>query len=174
MTTTRYNYNDLYVHTRAAFKKMGCSQEDASTCANVLIAAELRGIPSHGIMRLKDYMLMWQKGRINAKPKVQIVHETPTTAVIDADRAFGAIAGTRAMRIAIKKAEKYGYEEIILLRILIKKWRCFKMGTILVVLLIVLVFILIRVVNSWTRHYSLSKNNIISHKMVESDFKEFE
>ena len=108
MDSQRYNYDDLYVHTRAAFKKMGCSQEDASTCANVLIAAELRGIPSHGIMRLKDYMLMWQKGRINTKPKVQIVHETPTTAVVDADQAFGAVAGTRAMRIAIKKAEKYG------------------------------------------------------------------
>ena len=108
MNPKRYNYDDLHVHTRAAFEKMGCTPEDASTCANVLLAAELRGIPSHGIMRLKNYMLMWQKGLINTRPDIQIVHETPTTAVLDADHAFGAIAGTHAMNTAIKKAEKYG------------------------------------------------------------------
>jgi LDH2 family malate/lactate/ureidoglycolate dehydrogenase len=108
MSKQRFTYEDLYGHVRAAFKKMGCTEDDASTCTNVLMAAELRGIPSHGIMRLKDYMLMWQKGKIKARPNVTIVHETATTAVIDADQAFGAVAGSKAMRVAIRKAEKYG------------------------------------------------------------------
>lgn len=108
MDKKRYTYQDLFVHVRAAFKKMGCSEDNATICANVLMAAELRGIPSHGITRLKDYMLMWQKGRIKAQPALKIIHETATTAVIDADQAFGAVAGTYAMRTAIKKAHKYG------------------------------------------------------------------
>lgn len=108
MSNNRYRFEELYGHIRAAFKKMGCNEEHASTCANVLMSAELRGIPSHGIVRLKDYMLMWQQGRIKTRPDLQVVHETSTTGVIDADQSFGAVAGTWAMRHAIKKASKYG------------------------------------------------------------------
>jgi LDH2 family malate/lactate/ureidoglycolate dehydrogenase len=107
MSFSRYHYEELYGHIRAAFKKMGCSEDDASTNANVLMSAELRGIPSHGMIRLKDYLQMWQKGRINARPDIRVVHETSTTAVIDADRSFGAVAGNKAMKLAIKKSGKF-------------------------------------------------------------------
>ncbi len=107
MSDNRYPYEELYGHVRAVFKKMGCTEEDAYICTNVIMSAELRGIPSHGITRLKDYMLMWQKGRINPRPQIKTIHETSTTAVLDADQAFGAVAGARAMRLAMKKATKF-------------------------------------------------------------------
>jgi LDH2 family malate/lactate/ureidoglycolate dehydrogenase len=76
--------------------------------SKVFLAAELRGLASHGMIRIKDYYQLWQAKRINTKPNIQIVHETPSTAVVDGDGAIGMIAATRSMEIAIQKAEKYG------------------------------------------------------------------
>ena len=90
------------------FNKIGCSNEDSEIISKILLAAELRGINSHGVLRVKDYVSLWEKGRINTKPNVRIVHESPSTAVVDGDKGFGMIAATKAMQIAIEKAKKIG------------------------------------------------------------------
>jgi LDH2 family malate/lactate/ureidoglycolate dehydrogenase len=90
------------------FEKMGCSTAEGKAAAKVFIAAELRGLPSHGMIRLKDYFQLWQARRINAKPVVRIVHETPSTAVVDGDNAIGMLPATRSMEIAIEKAHTAG------------------------------------------------------------------
>ncbi|MBN1388701.1 MAG: Ldh family oxidoreductase [Bacteroidales bacterium] len=92
----------------AIFLKMGCSKNDADTIAEILLRAELRNISSHGVMRIKDYFLLWKEGRINTSPDIRIVHETPGTAVVDADNAFGMIGAKRSMEIAIEKAALAG------------------------------------------------------------------
>ncbi len=94
--------------TIRVFEKMGCSTEDAKAATKVFIAAELNGLPSHGMLRIKDYFQLWQAGRINVKPDVRIVHESPSTAVVDGDGAIGMIAATRSMEIAIEKAKVAG------------------------------------------------------------------
>ncbi len=68
----------------------------------------MRGLPSHGMIRIKDYYQLWEAKRINTKPNIRIVHETPSTAVVDGDGAIGMIAATRSMEIAMEKAEKAG------------------------------------------------------------------
>jgi LDH2 family malate/lactate/ureidoglycolate dehydrogenase len=75
---------------------------------DVLIAAELRGYSSHGMIRIKDYFQLWKADRINVKPDVKIVHESPSTAVVDGDGAIGMIAATKSMQIAIEKAKTAG------------------------------------------------------------------
>ena len=87
---------------------MGCSPEDAKMATDVFIAAELRGYSSHGMIRIKDYFQLWEANRINVDPNVQIVHESPSTAVVDADGAIGMIAATKSMHIAIEKAKTAG------------------------------------------------------------------
>ncbi len=87
---------------------MGCSMADAEKTAKVFMAAELRGLASHGMIRIKDYYQLWEAKRININPNIRIVHETPSTAVVDGDGAIGMIAATRSMEIAIEKAEKCG------------------------------------------------------------------
>jgi len=87
---------------------MGCPTADAEITARVFMAAELRGLSSHGMIRIKDYYQLWKAGRINIKPNIRIVHESPSTAVVDGDGAIGMIAATRSMQIAIRKAEKAG------------------------------------------------------------------
>lgn len=103
-----YTIESLYEFTRAVFMKMGCREADAAKIANVFIAAELRGLPSHGMIRIKDYYQLWKANRINVSPNVKIVHETPSTAVVDGDGAVGMVAATRSMEIAIEKAKVAG------------------------------------------------------------------
>lgn len=106
METYRYEY--LYNFTRDVFMKMGCSSDDAHTIAGVFLAAEIRDIPSHGMIRLKDYFQLWQKGRIKTTPDIRVVHETPSTAVVDGDMAVGMVPAKRSMEIAISKAAQTG------------------------------------------------------------------
>lgn len=90
------------------FKKMQCSDEDANLAADVLLQADLRGVDSHGVARLSGYVRLWEARRINAKPSIKIVHETPSTAVVDGDKGLGLVVAPAAMRIAIEKAKQCG------------------------------------------------------------------
>lgn len=87
---------------------MGCSAKDATTATKVLIAADLRGIDSHGVARLSGYVRLWEAGRINSTPNLSIVHETPSTAVVDGDAGLGLVVAPYAMQIAIDKAKQVG------------------------------------------------------------------
>ena len=103
-----YTYEYLFDFTQQVFIKMGCSQEHAEMATKVFLAAELRGLASHGMIRIKDYYQLWEAKRINTNPNVRIVHETPSTAVVDGDGAIGMIAATKSMEIAIEKAKTSG------------------------------------------------------------------
>ncbi len=94
--------------TEKIFLSMGCSEKHASQAADVLLLSDLRGIDSHGVARLVGYVRLWEKKRINAKPNITIVHQTPTTATVDGDAGLGLIVAPFAMQLAIEKAETYG------------------------------------------------------------------
>lgn len=103
-----YTYQQLAAFAEAVFLKMGCTDTDAALATKVLLSADLRGIDSHGIARLVGYVRLWEIGRINATPNIKVVHETPSTAVIDGDRGLGLIVAPRAMEIAMEKAKQVG------------------------------------------------------------------
>ncbi|MEG2666022.1 MAG: Ldh family oxidoreductase, partial [Bacteroidales bacterium] len=103
-----YTPNQLKSFLESVFTKMDFPIEDAKFIAEVLLRAELRNIPSHGFERIKDYYNMWKEGRINANPKVKIVHETPSTALVDGDKAIGMVAARYAMNLCLDKAETAG------------------------------------------------------------------
>ncbi len=103
-----FSYPDLYTFTLNIFKKMGCPAHDAALAADVLLKADLRGVDSHGVARLVGYVRLWEKKRINTKPAIQIVHETPSTAVIDGDSGLGLLIAPFAMKIAMEKANSAG------------------------------------------------------------------
>ena len=87
---------------------MGCPPEDARQISNILLRADLRGIKTHGLMRLPEYHRLRKLDKINVKPVIRILHQTPSTALLDADKALGMVAGTRAMTMAIEKARRVG------------------------------------------------------------------
>ena len=103
-----YTYHRLFIFVNAVFSSMGCSTKDAEIATKVLLSADLRGIDSHGIARLNGYLRLWEAKRVNAKPEIKIIHETPSTAVVDGDAGLGLIVAPYAMKIAIEKAEQVG------------------------------------------------------------------
>lgn len=106
--TERYSYEQLFAFTKNIFLQIGSSESHASLAARALLSADLRGVDSHGIARLSGYVRLWQAKRVNAVPQIKIVHETPSTAVVDGDKGLGLIVGPAAMQIAIDKAKQVG------------------------------------------------------------------
>ncbi|MES2798123.1 MAG: Ldh family oxidoreductase [Bacteroidota bacterium] len=98
----------LQQFTKNIFLAIGCPEADAELASKILISADLRGIDSHGIARLAGYVRLFDNGRLNPKPNVKIIHETPSTGVLDGDAGLGLVVAPKAMAIAIEKANKVG------------------------------------------------------------------
>ena len=93
----------------AVFEKMGVPTEDARLCADVLLESDRRGIESHGCNRFKPiYIDRIKSGILTPVTKIDILKETPTTAVLDANDGMGMVASKKAMDMCIEKAHKYG------------------------------------------------------------------
>ncbi|MGB9723200.1 MAG: Ldh family oxidoreductase [Chloroflexia bacterium] len=90
------------------FQRLGVPEEEARICAEVLIAADLRGIASHGVSRLRYYAERIRAGRQSPRTEVEVVRETETTAVWDGRHGMGQVIAYRAMRRAMEKARRYG------------------------------------------------------------------
>src|SRR5450631_760988 len=103
-----FAYERLLTFTKAIFEKIGCSEKDAATATKTLLSADLRGIDSHGVARLIGYVRLWEAGRANTNPGIKIIHETPSTAVVDGDAGLGLVVAPFAMQVAIEKARNVG------------------------------------------------------------------
>ena len=104
----KYPYSTLYSFVKNIFLKIGCIEEDAALASKSLLIADLRGVDSHGVARLSGYVRLWEAKRINATPQIKIVHETPSTAVVDGDAGLGLVVAPFAMQVAIDKAKNVG------------------------------------------------------------------
>jgi L-2-hydroxycarboxylate dehydrogenase (NAD+) len=92
-----------------AFKGYGVPEADAAICADVLLESDRRGIESHGCNRFKPiYIDRIVDGIQNPVTKIDVLKETATTAVLDANDGMGMVVSHKAMEMAIEKAKKYG------------------------------------------------------------------
>jgi len=108
MAVHTIRYEALLAFVEAVFREIGCPQEDAAVAAKVLVSADLRGVDSHGVARLGGYLRLREAGRVNPRPQIRIVHESPSTAVIDGDAGLGLVVAPFAMKVAIEKARNAG------------------------------------------------------------------
>lgn len=90
------------------FEKEGFAAAEARIIADVLMQADLFGIESHGAQRMMYYHQNIASGSVNAHAEIEIVRETPVSALLDAHFAMGQLAGMRAMDLAIGKAKQAG------------------------------------------------------------------
>src|SRR5262249_21993603 len=90
----------------AIFVAAGVSRAHADEWTGMLIWANLRGVDSHGIIRIPRYLDLLKRNAINANPNMRVERKSGAIAVLDADRAPGAVAMTRAMREAIDRARE--------------------------------------------------------------------
>eukprot|EP00727_Mastigamoeba_balamuthi_P004986 m51a1_g14486 putative sulfolactate dehydrogenase (376) ;mRNA; r:733065-734742 len=93
---------------------VGVPRDDAQVCGKVLIAADLRGMDTHGIQRLKlIYYDRIKNGTLNPQTQFEVVRETPTTAVVDGHNGMGMVVASRCMRMAVDKAKKCGLGMVV-------------------------------------------------------------
>lgn len=90
------------------FNGVGAPLEDAHICAQVLIAADLRGIESHGVGRLKYYYDRIRAGVQQSTTQVEVVKDAGGTALVDGHHGMGHVIAYRSMRMAMDKARRYG------------------------------------------------------------------
>ncbi|TAE85605.1 MAG: Ldh family oxidoreductase [Bacteroidetes bacterium] len=103
-----YSEAQLLHFTQQVFMQCGMHQDNAQLAARVLLAADLRGIDSHGVARLSGYVRLFEANRAKTNPHWKVIHETPSTATVDADEGLGLIVAPKAMEIAIEKAKHCG------------------------------------------------------------------
>jgi len=107
-TESRVGWKELQAFTREVFLRAGVRAEDAEIEAELLVWANLRGVDSHGVLRIPWYLELIDKGEMNTRPHVQMLKETPATFVMDADHGLGPVVTTRAMRCVMAKARDVG------------------------------------------------------------------
>ena len=108
---TRVNHEKLTRFVSRSFEKLGVTSGDAEIAAKVLVAADLRGVDTHGVIRFSAqawYVKWLTEGSMTARPNIRVISESSSTALIDGDRGMGMVIGHRAMEIAIRKAKESG------------------------------------------------------------------
>ena len=108
MAEPRVNWEELRVFTREVFIRAGVPAEDAAIEAEVIVWANLRGVDSHGVLRIPWYLELIDKGEMKTRPTIHVLTETAATLVIDADHALGPVVTTWAMRRVMAKASDVG------------------------------------------------------------------
>lgn len=106
--TTLFAAERLQEFSARVFLHFGVPAPDARRAAEVLAAADLRGIDSHGVARLHAYFDLLSVGRINPRPQPQVVRATASTATVDGDNGLGLVVGPLANEICMDKAASAG------------------------------------------------------------------
>ena len=107
-TDRRVDQNDLQRVVGDIFLRCGMSEEDAGLLAASLVHADLRGIHSHGVLRVPDYVKKLTREGVDPRGRPQVVSERGGAIVVDGGNSMGQIGGAFAMRRAIERARTTG------------------------------------------------------------------
>ncbi len=100
--------SDLTRFTTEVFERVGMPRADAEIEADVLVWANLRGVDSHGVLRIPWYIKQVDDGVFNLSPNIRVEKETAATYLIEGDNAFGPVVTVFAMNKTIEKAKQAG------------------------------------------------------------------
>ena len=92
----------------ALIEAMGSPGEDALIVGRHLVEAQLAGHDSHGLIRLPQYHAHVLEGKVKPGARVEIIRETPTTALLDGHYTWGQVTAMQAIELGISKAEENG------------------------------------------------------------------
>jgi L-2-hydroxycarboxylate dehydrogenase (NAD+) len=100
---------ELRDYMTRVLEKAGATREDAAISADVLLSADMRGVESHGIIRLFPYYHdRLRSGMINPAPQMRVMRETAATLALDGDNGLGHPTGYRAMQRCVARARESG------------------------------------------------------------------
>jgi LDH2 family malate/lactate/ureidoglycolate dehydrogenase len=106
--TLTVHHDVLLSFVAKIYEKLGVRSEDAQIAAEIAVAADLRGVDSHGVVMLPrkaDYM---RRGLIEPRPHIKLDRESPATALLDGGNGLGAVVSRQAMELCIHKAKSVG------------------------------------------------------------------
>lgn len=106
--TIRLRYREAHEMCEAVLVHAGLDADAARIVTENLLLADLRGISTHGITRLKLYVSRIKNGIYNVTPTIRVLRESEGTLLIDGDNGLGAVVGSEAMKLTIQKAERHG------------------------------------------------------------------
>ncbi len=99
--------------TAACLEKLGLAAADAHLVAETLVAANLRGVDSHGVVRLPHYATRLRNGTVKARPNITARRTGPSAAVVEGDAGMGQLVAVRAMKEAIALARESGVGAVV-------------------------------------------------------------
>ena len=105
----KYPVDSLKAYVISFFKALDVPEIDARIAADVLVSADLRGIPSHGVIRLQTYYgSRLRKKLIDPESPISVIQESPATLALDGGNGLGQVVAYRAMSRCIEMADKAG------------------------------------------------------------------
>src|SRR5258707_8643778 len=103
----------LATFTAQCLEKLGLQDADAQLVAKTRVAANLRGVDSHGVVRLPHYATRLRNGTVNSRPAISVRRTGPSAAVVEGDAGMGQLVATRAMQEAIALARQSGVGAVV-------------------------------------------------------------
>jgi LDH2 family malate/lactate/ureidoglycolate dehydrogenase len=98
----------LLAATTAIFRRCGMDELDAALLADSLVAADLRGVHSHGLLRVPEYVEKLTREGVDPRGRPRVVRDSGACMVVDGGNSMGQIGGHFAMRQAIERAGATG------------------------------------------------------------------
>jgi ureidoglycolate dehydrogenase (NAD+) len=108
VSETLVSQSRLTEFTAACLEKLGLVAADARLVAETLVASNLRGVDSHGVVRLPHYATRLRNGTVKARPRIAVRCTGPSAATVDGDAGMGQLVAARAMKEAIAIARESG------------------------------------------------------------------
>lgn len=106
-------HDRLISFTAACLDKLGLANADARLVAETLVAANLRGVDSHGVVRLPHYATRLRNGSVKARPNITARRTGPSAAVVEGDAGMGQLVAARAMQEAIQLCRESGVGAVV-------------------------------------------------------------
>jgi ureidoglycolate dehydrogenase (NAD+) len=113
MRETPIPHDKLTAFTASCLEKLGLAAADARLVANTLVASNLRGVDSHGVVRLPHYATRLRNGTVKPRPIISVRRTGPSAAVVEGDAGMGQLVATRAMQEAIALAKASGVGAVV-------------------------------------------------------------
>lgn len=104
----QFDAEDLEHFAFDVFTAAGLPDDHARIVSDALVTANLRGVDSHGVVRLEPYVANVEGGGFNPTPDISIKHSSPSTLSVDADDGLGQVATSRAMEAVVETAAETG------------------------------------------------------------------
>jgi LDH2 family malate/lactate/ureidoglycolate dehydrogenase len=116
MAARSVDVEPLRTQVTRIFERLGLPEADGRVVADHLVEADLRGVHSHGVIRVPAYVGACKAGRINPHPDIRIVSDRGGQVVVDGDNGIGQLTAYRANEIAIERGQEHGMAGVALRR----------------------------------------------------------